>query len=136
MCSFVLATQVFPKHHTGEAIAKDLKCIVSNYSARKKVSAVVHDQAANMELYHRILSEQEGWESILCSAHCLQLCLKEGLSIATIDRLLGAARKLVGHFHQCGGYRSTQETAKANGQPPGEACTGCGYTMEFFFTRA
>ena len=98
MCSFVLATQVFPKYHTGEAIAKELKCIVSSYSAREKVSAVVHDQAANMELCHRILSEQEGWESIF-SAHFLQLCLKEGLSIGTIDRLLGAAWKLVGHFH-------------------------------------
>ena len=92
MCSFVLATQAFPEHHTGEAIAKELKCIVSSNSTREKVSAVVHDQAANMELCHRILSEQEGWESIFCSAHCLQLWLKEGLSIATIDRLLGAAR--------------------------------------------
>ena len=71
---------------------------MSSNSTREKVSAV-HDQAANMELCHRILSEQEGWETIFCSAHCLQLCLKEGLSIATIDRLLGAAQKLVGHFH-------------------------------------
>ena len=30
---------------------------------------------------------------------CLQLYLKKGLSIATIDRLLGAVRNLVGHFH-------------------------------------
>ena len=30
MCSSVLATQAFPEHHTGEAIAKELKCIVSS----------------------------------------------------------------------------------------------------------
>ena len=99
MHTFVLATQVFPEHHTGEEIAKELKRIVNSYSAREKVSAFVHDQAANMELCHRILSQEEGWESIFCSAHCLQLCLKEGLSITAIDRLLEAARKLVGHFH-------------------------------------
>ena len=33
-----------------------------------------------------------------CTAHCLQLCLKAGLSINTTDRLTGVARKLVGHF--------------------------------------
>ena len=95
----MLATQAFPECHTGEEIAKELKRIVNSYSAREKVSAVVHDQAANMELCHRILSQEEGWESIFCSAHCLQLCLKERLSITAIDRLLGAAQKLVGHFH-------------------------------------
>ena len=110
----MLATQAFPEHHTGEAIAKELKCIVSSYSAREKVSAVVRDQAANIELCHRILSEQEGWESIFCSAHCLQLCLKVGLSIATIDRLLGTKASGV-LSSQCGGHRSTQETARANG---------------------
>ena len=95
MHTFVLAIQAFPERHTGEEIAKELKHIVNSYSAREKVSAVVHDQAANM-LCHRILSQDEGWESIFCSAHCLQLCLKEGLSITAIDRLLRAARKLVG----------------------------------------
>ena len=37
-----------------------------------------------------------------CTAHCLQLCLqlclKAGLSINIIDRLTGAACKLVRHF--------------------------------------
>ena len=96
--SFVLATTAFPERHTGAAIAEELKRMVQRYGMKEKVSAVVHDQAANMELCHAILCEDEGWESVHCSAHCLQLCLKAGLSIPAIDRLLGAARKLVGHF--------------------------------------
>ena len=54
----------------------------------KKAECKLWWKAANMESCHRILSKQEGWESIFCSAHCLQLCLKGGLTIA--------ARKLVG----------------------------------------
>ena len=132
MCSFMLATQAFPEHHTGEAIAKELKCIVSSYSAGEKVFAVVHEQAANMELCYRILSEQEGWERIFCSAHCLQLCLKEGLSIATIDSLCGSARKLVGYFHHSVvAPQALKKWQKQMGSPE-EACAGLGYMMEFF----
>ena len=97
--SFILATTAFPECHTGAAIAEELKRVVQRYTTKEKVSSVVHDWAANMELCHAILAEDERWESLHCSAHCLQLCLKAGLSIPTIDRLLGAARKLVGHFN-------------------------------------
>jgi len=45
-----------------------------------------------------ILENDYGWQNIKCTAHCLQLCLKAGLSINTIDRLTGAAHRLVGHF--------------------------------------
>ena len=35
-----------------------------------------------------------------CSAHILQLCIADGFkNNMSIDRALGAARKLVGHFH-------------------------------------
>ena len=70
-----------------------------DFALTEKVTAVVHDQAANMELSLEILNRDLGWESLHCSAHCLQLCLKAGLSISAIDRLIGAARKLVGHFN-------------------------------------
>jgi len=52
-----------------------------------------------MELSLEILNRDLCWESLHCSAHCLQLCLKAGLSISAIDRLIGAVRKLVGHFN-------------------------------------
>ena len=51
-----------------------------------------------MELSLQILNSSKGWESLRCNAHCLQLCLKAGLSSNGISRLLGASRKLVGHF--------------------------------------
>ena len=46
-----------------------------------------------------ILEAERSWESLSCSAHSLQLCLKAGFDIPAISRLLACARKLVGHFH-------------------------------------
>ena len=46
-----------------------------------------------------ILNEEEGWTSFFCSAHCLQLCLKAGLNINAVDRLISCSQKLVAHFH-------------------------------------
>jgi len=95
----VLETKGFPERHTGQAISEKLTEIAQHFALTEKVTAVVHDQAANMELSLEILNRDLGWESLHCSAHCLQLCLKAGLSISAIDRLIGAARKLVGHFN-------------------------------------
>lgn len=99
LCSCVLETTAFPDRHTGAAIALKLQEIAANFKIEsKKIIATVHDQAANMELSLSILLEDTSIESIRCSGHCLQLCLKSVLSIGTLDRLLGAARKLVRHF--------------------------------------
>ena len=47
-----------------------------------------------------LLYNEKGWNSFCCSAHMLQLCISDGFKSRTsIDRALGAARKLVGHFH-------------------------------------
>ena len=97
-CSCVLETKPFPERHTGQAIADKLVEIATAFAIDEKVSAIVHDQAANMELSLQILNSSKGWESLRCNAHCLQLCLKAGLSSNGISRLLGAGRKLVGHF--------------------------------------
>ena len=47
-----------------------------------KVSVIVHDQAANMNLSLRLFQESEDGtrqiESLPCNAHKLQLCLKAG----------------------------------------------------------
>lgn len=53
---FVLETSVFPERHTG--IAK-LNEITDNFMIKDKVTAVVHDQAANMELSLFILNDEE-----------------------------------------------------------------------------
>jgi len=96
--SCVLETKPFPERHTGQAIADKILEIATAFAIDEKVSAIVHDQAANMELSLHILNSSKGWESLRCNAHCLQLCLKSGLSSNGISRLLGAGRKLVTHF--------------------------------------
>lgn len=98
LLSCVLETPGMPERHTGQNIADRLAEIADRWAINEKVSVVVHDQAANMECAMDILENDRGWQSMKCTAHCLQLCLKAGLSINTIDRLTGAARKLVGHF--------------------------------------
>lgn len=60
---------------------------------------MLYDEAANMELAMEILEKEVNWRSFRCSAHCLQLCLKAGLNVSSIDRLLAASCKLVAHFH-------------------------------------
>ena len=99
-CSCVLETTAFPECHTGPAIAIQLQQIIANFKVEPtKVVAIVHDQASNMELSFSILQEYHSIETIHCSGHCLQLCLKVALSsISAVDPLLGAACKLLGHF--------------------------------------
>lgn len=95
--SFVLSTCAFPERHTGFAISEKLLDIADSYNIRDKISIVVHDLAAKMELCLSIL-EKEGWSSLHCSAHCLQLCFKAGFEMRAISNLPAASRKLVGHF--------------------------------------
>ena len=99
--SFVLGTREFPGHHTGAAISDAIAEICSEYNIENKVSTIVHDEAANMLLSLRILgdsADEEHFESISCNAHRLQLCLKKGLSVDVIDRMVRCSSKLVGHF--------------------------------------
>ena len=73
--------------------------IAVEFGISDKVMCIVHDQASNMVLSMDILFEEKGWHSLRCSVHCLQLCVNAGLSsVSTIDRTVGAAKKLVGHF--------------------------------------
>jgi len=47
-----------------------------------------------------LLQVEKGWAGVNFSAHILQLCINDGFKDnAAIDRALGAACKLVGHFH-------------------------------------
>ena len=62
------------------------------------VTAIVHDQCSNMELSGDISEEEFSSESLSCVAHRLQMCIEEGLSVTTIARAIGAAKKLVEHF--------------------------------------
>ena len=97
--SFVLTTKAFPERHTAMEITQKLKETTGEFGIKDKIVAVVHDQAANMECCCSLLSEEEGLASIKCTAHCLRLCLQSGFDRPVFSRLLGTARKLVGHFN-------------------------------------
>ena len=51
-----------------------------------------------MQACLRNMKTEYGWESVKCAAHCLQLCVEDGLKINSIARLLGASQKLVSHI--------------------------------------
>ena len=96
-----LATRSFPDHHTGENISSTIKEVLEAYEiADSTVSSIVHDQGSNMRRATDLLQIEKGWTRVNCSAHILQLCIGDGFkNNASIDRALGAARRLVGHFH-------------------------------------
>lgn len=100
----VLVTREFPGSHTGVNISNKISEIIKKFRINDKLSVVVHDQAANMQLSLQLLQqpdqEMDGsrLECLACNAHKLQLCLKAGLAINTIDRMIRCASKLVGHF--------------------------------------
>ena len=119
---FVLGTVEFPGSHTGILISEKIKCMCEEFSILSKVNAITHDEAANMQLSSRILEEEHNCESISCTAHRLQLCLKAGLAVNVIERLIKCSAKLVGHF---------KHSALANGHQGEEAYTALCYSLEF-----
>ena len=99
LLTVVLTTSAFPKCYTGVEISHKLVEIVSGLGIEEKVICIVHDQASNMILSMDILLEEKEWDSLRCSAHCLQLCINAGLTtVSVVDRTIAAAKKLVGHF--------------------------------------
>ena len=99
MCSVVLCTSAFPERHTGAEISQKLIDIAEESEISQKVACIVHDQGSNMVLTMKLLSDEKGWNTLRCSAHCLQLSINAGLSsVSVIDCMIGAAKKLVGHF--------------------------------------
>ena len=63
-----------------------------------RVVGFVHDSGSNIKLSGQLLHEKYGWASESCAGHDIQLCLKDGLQIAVVDRAIGAARRLVEHL--------------------------------------
>ncbi|XP_065892775.1 E3 SUMO-protein ligase ZBED1-like [Dysidea avara] len=84
-----------------ENISSTIKEVLESYEiADRTVSSIVRDQGSNMRRATDLLQIEKGWAGVNCSAHILQLCISDGFKNNTsIDRALGAARKLVGHFH-------------------------------------
>ena len=111
----MLETSGFPDRHTSRInIANRLSEIDEKYCINQKVNTVVHDSAANMLGALNILNDKHNWDSLRCFAHTLQLSLIPELNVATIDRLISAARKLVGHFKHS--VLATEELMKREAQ--------------------
>ena len=112
--AFVLQTAAFPKRHTGVEIATKLKQICDDFGIGEKVSAIVHDRAANMMLTLDILEAERSWESLSCSAHTLQLCLKAAFDIPAISTS-GLCLQVGWPFSsQCCSYRGFEAEAIRN----------------------
>ena len=94
--SFVLATRPMDGSHTAANIAEHIRSIADEYGIADKITAVVHDEAANMVVAGRLLD----WSSEVCAAHRLQTCLRHAFDDSKpIKKLLAEARKVVAHFH-------------------------------------
>lgn len=93
--SYVLQTRAMEERHSAANLADYLKTSVEQWGLDGKVVACVHDNASNMIAANRDVN----WESVPCFAHTLQLAINDGFKAASMNRLIGACSRLVGHFH-------------------------------------
>uniref|UniRef100_H3B7L0 HAT C-terminal dimerisation domain-containing protein n=1 Tax=Latimeria chalumnae TaxID=7897 RepID=H3B7L0_LATCH len=96
MKSVVLQTRALPERHTAENLADMLNTAAETWNLKGKITACVHDNASNMVLTNTALLE---WESNPCFAHTLQLAINDGFKVSSINRVVGAASRLISHFH-------------------------------------
>ena len=82
MRSFVLETTAFRGHHTAEDIATKLIDVATAYNILSRVTAVTHDEAANMVAAAHTAQQKAiehvgsgNWKSNVCAAHRLQTCI-------------------------------------------------------------
>ena len=95
----VLATTHMTERHTQAVIADHLAEIASHWEISEKISACVHDGAANV----KDAGARNDWHDINCAAHKLQLCINSSMGIDKvtnhpISKCVAAASRLVGHF--------------------------------------
>ena len=93
---FVLDTKCFGAiSHTGEHLATAIKAITADWEIAHKVVVMVTDNAANAKLSVNLA----GFDLICCSAHTLQLAIRDVLDHVTeIKNILTKCRSIVGHF--------------------------------------
>uniref|UniRef100_H2ZY19 HAT C-terminal dimerisation domain-containing protein n=1 Tax=Latimeria chalumnae TaxID=7897 RepID=H2ZY19_LATCH len=96
MESVILQTCAMPERHTAENLADMLNTAAETWNLKGKITTYVHDNASNIVLANTALLE---WESNPCFAHTLQLAINDGFKFSSINRVVGAASRLVSHFH-------------------------------------
>ena len=101
MCSIVLGTKPLTDRHTGENITLWIEEMLATFSiSTDDVSAFVHDSGSNICLAGQLLHDKYGWYTEACAGHTVQLCVKAGLEIRSIEIAIVAARHLVTHFRK------------------------------------
>uniref|UniRef100_G3N9Y2 HAT C-terminal dimerisation domain-containing protein n=1 Tax=Gasterosteus aculeatus TaxID=69293 RepID=G3N9Y2_GASAC len=99
LTSFCLTTMPLEERHTGPNIAAWVEQAVERFEIpTSKIVAVVHDNGSNVALAANILQEKNGWVSVCCAGHTLQLVINHALKNPQISKALGASRSLVEHF--------------------------------------
>ena len=90
----VLQTKEVQERHTALNIADDLRAVINEWDLSEKMTGITSDNARNIVAALALLP----WPRVSCFAHTLQLAVKEGLKVPTVEVLLGRCRKVVGHF--------------------------------------
>ena len=116
MQNYVLDTRQVMEGHTGNNVVQWIEEILSEYSVPpEKIVGLVTDNGSNMVVAGSSLGIKYGWNHIRCSAHTLQLCIKDALgSSAAIMNAIGAARHLVSYFRQSSKAMAALCTAQQN----------------------
>ena len=87
------------ERHTGPNIAAWIEQAVERFEIPTSIIvAVVHNNGSNVVLAANILQEKNGWVSVRCAGHTLQLVINHALKNPQISKALGAARCIVEHF--------------------------------------
>jgi hypothetical protein len=63
LASWVLATQSFDEHHTGFNIKNELEKLITDWGVTHKITTMVHDNAANMNLASEL---SDVWNPLAC----------------------------------------------------------------------
>jgi len=95
MKSLVMAMRQFDGRHTGPHIKAKMEEMMTEWGVAGKMSTVVHDNAANMNLAS---AQSNNWNPLGCSSHTLQLAVNHSLEKSTVTDVISHASRLVPHF--------------------------------------
>jgi len=95
MMSWILATCVFNGRHTGLNIKDNLDELLQEWGLDSRVSVMVYDNAANMNLASELSNK---WDRLGCSAHTLQLAVNHAFQKSNVTDVITSASRLVSHF--------------------------------------
>lgn len=101
MKSAISGTLPLLESHTANNLAIWIKEMVEDSGIRtEKVVAFIHDNCKNIANAGKVLESENGWISLSCAGHTLQLCVNSGLEVTVIKNTITAGRRLTTHFRK------------------------------------